>query len=138
MEIHETPQVQVKVISQLSDEVRVAFYKKTYAHLAGAVLLFILIETLFFQIEAVVNLALSMTEGYSWLLMLGGFMLVTNYAERMALKSDSISTHYIGLVLYVIAEAFIFIPLIFIAMMMAEDCSGNDQPKGDKKPDSKT
>ena len=29
--------------------------------------------------------------------------------------------HYAGLVLYVIAEAFIFIPLIFIAMMMAED-----------------
>ena len=31
--------------------------------------------------------------------------------------------HYAGLFLYVIAEAFIFIPLIFIAMMIAEDGS---------------
>lgn len=119
MENHQTPQV--KVVSQLSDQVRVAFYKKTYAHLAGAVLLFILVETLFFQVDVIVNFALSMTGGYSWLLMLGGFMLVTNYAERMALSSDNIGTHYAGLILYVIAEAFIFIPLIFIAIMMAEE-----------------
>ncbi|MRH99280.1 permease [Kriegella sp. EG-1] len=116
MENHQTPQT--GVVSQLSDQVRVAFYKKTYAHLAGSVLLFILVETIFFQIDPIVNFALSMTSGYSWLIMLGGFMLITNYAERLALRSDSVKTHYIGLILYVIAEAFIFIPLIFIAMMM--------------------
>mgnify|MGYP001793268529 FL=1 len=108
------------VISQLDEQTRVAFYKKTYAHLAGAVLLFILIETLFFQIPAIVNLALSLTGGISWLLLLGGFMLVTNYAEKLALKSDNVQTHYAGLVLYVVAEAFIFIPLIFIAIMVAD------------------
>jgi len=99
------------------------FTKKPIRILAGAVLLFILVETLFFHIPAVVNFALSLTDGYSWLCMLGGFMLVTNYAERLALKSKQTSTHYAGLILYVIAEAFIFIPLIFIAMMMAEDGS---------------
>lgn len=109
------------MVSQLTDEARVAFYKKTYAHLAGAVLLFILIETLFFQIDVIVNFALSLTGGVSWLLLLGGFMLVTNYAEKMALSSNNTNMHYAGLILYVIAEAFIFIPLIFIAMMMAED-----------------
>jgi FtsH-binding integral membrane protein len=109
------------VVSQLTDEVRVAFYKKTYAHLAGAVLLFILVETLFFQVDSILNFALSLTDGASWLLMLGGFMLVTNYAEKLALKSDNTNMHYAGLILYVIAEAFIFIPMIFIAMMMAED-----------------
>ena len=97
------------------------FYKKTYTHLAGAVLLFILVETLFFQIDAIVNLALSLTDGMNWLLLLGGFMLVTNYAEKMAIKSDNIKMHYTGLILYVIAEAFIFIPLIFIAMLMTDD-----------------
>ncbi len=117
MENHQNSNIQM--VSQLTDVERVAFYKKTYAHLAGAVLLFILVETLFFQIDAIVELALSLTGGISWLLLLGGFMLVTNYAERMALKSNNTNMHYAGLILYVIAEAFIFIPLIFIAMMMA-------------------
>lgn len=118
MENHQMPNS--PMVSHLTDEARVAFYKKTYAHLAGAVLLFILVETLFFQIDAIVNLALSLTGGVSWLLLLGGFMLVTNYAEKMALSSNNTNMHYAGLVLYVVAEAFIFIPLIFIAMMMAE------------------
>lgn len=109
------------MVSQLHDEARVVFYKKTYAHLAGAVLLFILVETLFFQIDAIVNFALSLTGGFSWLLLLGGFMLVTNYAEKMAMSSTNTNMHYAGLVLYVVAEAFIFIPLIFIAIMVAEE-----------------
>ncbi|GAB5475630.1 MAG: Bax inhibitor-1 family protein [Maribacter sp.] len=109
------------MVSQLHDEARVTFYKKTYAHLAGAVLLFILVETLFFQIDAIVNFALSLTGGFSWLLLLGGFMLVTNYAEKMAIGSNNTNMHYAGLILYVVAEAFIFIPLIFIAIMIAED-----------------
>ncbi|NHF60232.1 permease [Flavobacteriaceae bacterium TP-CH-4] len=117
MENHQTPNV--PMVSELTDEARVTFYKKTYTHLAGAVLLFILVETFFFQIDAVVNFALSLTGGYSWLLLLGGFMFVTNYAERLALGSTNTHLHYAGLVLYVIAEAFIFIPLIFIAMYMA-------------------
>lgn len=118
MENHQTPSA--LMVSQLTDQARVAFYKKTYAHLAGAVLLFILIETLFFQIDAIVDFALSLTGGFSWLLLLGAFMLVTNYAEKMALRSDNTNMHYAGLILYVVAEAFIFIPLIFIAMMMAD------------------
>ena len=118
MENQQVPNIEV--VSQLSEQSRVAFYKKTYSHLAGAVLLFILVETLFFQIPAIVNFALSLTGGISWLLLLGGFMLVTNYAERLAIKSDDKQMHYAGLVLYVVAEAFIFIPLIFIAMVVAE------------------
>lgn len=46
-------------------------------------------------------------------------MLVTNYAEKMALNSHDKNQQYIALLLYVIAEAFIFIPLIFIAMVTA-------------------
>ena len=118
MENHELQQP--PVISQLDDQARVAFYKRTYTHLAGAVLLFVLIETLFFQIPAIVDLAISLTGGISWLLLLGGFMLVTSYAEKLALSSDNIQMHYVGLIIYVIAEAFIFIPLIFIAVMVAD------------------
>ncbi len=119
MENQETPNLQM--VNDLTSEERVAFYKRTYAHLAGAVLLFILVETLFFQIEPLVLFALSLTQGIKWLLLLGGFMLVTNYAERLSVKNHDSKTQYLALILYVIAEAFIFIPLIFIAMAIAED-----------------
>ncbi len=119
MENHQMPTT--ARVSQLTEEARATFYKKTYTHLAGAVLLFVLVETLFFQIEPLVNFALSLTQGYLWLVMLGGFMLVTNYAEKLASNSTNTQMHYVGLVLYVVAEAFIFIPLIFIAMQMAGD-----------------
>lgn len=108
-------------VSLLTDEKRVAFYRKTYTHLALAVLLFILVETMFFQIPWVLEFALSLTDGWLWLLMLGGFMLITNYAEKMALQSHDTNKQYLALLLYVVAEAFIFIPLIFMAMIMAED-----------------
>lgn len=111
---------QILPVSSLTDEKRVAFYKKTYTHLAMAVLLFVIVEWVFFQIEPLVNFAFSMTQGWRWLLMLGGFMLATNYAEKMAFKNHNINQQYLGLLIYVIAEAFIFIPLIGMAMMIAE------------------
>ncbi len=57
--------------------------------------------------------------------MLGGFMLATNYAEKMAFKNHNINQQYLGLLLFVVAEAFIFIPLIGIAMMIAESGGAN-------------
>lgn len=111
------------LIADLAADKKVAFYKKTYTHLAWAVLLFVLVETLFFQIPMVLEFALSLTEGWLWLVMLGGFMLVTSYAEKMALKSHDRNKQYLALLIYVVAEAFIFIPLIFMAIMIAEDGS---------------
>jgi FtsH-binding integral membrane protein len=69
----------------------------------------------------ITNFALSLTQGRMWFLMLGGFMLVTYQAEKMAINSHERSKQYLGFGLYIIAEAFIFIPLIFIAMSIAED-----------------
>ena len=111
---------QVVPVSILTDDRRVAFYRKTYTHLAMAVLLFIIVEWAFFQVDVIVEFAFSMTQGWRWLLMLGGFMLVTNYAEKMAHTNHNINQQYLGLLLFVIAEAFIFIPLIGIAMMISE------------------
>lgn len=107
-------------VSAVSDIERVAFYKKTYAHVAGGVLAFILVEYLFLQSEVVVNFALSLTEGYKWLLMLGGFMFITNYSERMMLKTPDRNTQYLAYGIYIIAEAFIFLPLIYIAIYYTE------------------
>ncbi|MBR9847546.1 MAG: permease [Algicola sp.] len=114
-------QIQERVLlNELSDVDRVAFYKKTYGHVAGGVLLFIVFEYLLLQSETIVDFALSMTEGYRWLIMLGGFMLATNYAERMAMKSPNKQTQYLAYGLYILAEAFIFVPLIYIAAFYME------------------
>ncbi|WP_010178524.1 Bax inhibitor-1/YccA family protein [Aquimarina agarilytica] len=112
-------------VSSLTEDRKVAFYKKTYTHLALAVLLFVIVEWVFFQSEAIVNLAFSLTQGWKWLLMLGGFMLATNYAEKVVHTNHNINQQYAGLLLYVIAEAFIFIPLIGMATMIAAEGGEN-------------
>ncbi|AXT60893.1 permease [Aquimarina sp. AD10] len=116
---------QIVSVSSLTDEKRVAFYKKTYTHLAMAVLLFVIVEWVFFQIEPLVDFAFSMAQGWRWLVMLGGFMLATSYAEKMAFKNHNLNQQYLGLLIYVIAQAFIFIPLIGIAMLIAESGGTN-------------
>ncbi|NND62836.1 MAG: permease [Flavobacteriaceae bacterium] len=117
----EIQQPQYASIGSLTTEARAAFYRKTYTHVALAVLLFILVEIIFFQIPVVLEFALSLTQGWTWLMLLGAFMLVTNYAEKMALSSHDRNKQYIALLIYVIAEAFIFIPLIYIGMVYAGD-----------------
>lgn len=102
------------LIAQSTDAERVEFYKKTYAHVAGGVLLFIVFEFLLQQSDALVNFMFSMTQGWKWLLLLGGFMLITNYAESTALRTTDKNLQYMAYAGYVFAEAFIFVPLIAI------------------------
>ncbi|MEZ4884163.1 MAG: Bax inhibitor-1 family protein [Chitinophagales bacterium] len=95
---------------------RAEFIKKTYLHLALAILGFIGVEALFLNTPMIVNAAMWFVGGFQWLLLLGGFMFVTNMAENWARTSTDRSKQYRALALYVIAEAFIFVPLIYIAM----------------------
>ena len=107
-------------VAESTNEEKLTFYKKTYTHVAYGVLLFILIEYLFLNTPVIVNLALSLTGGKMWLLMLGGFMLVTTVAEKMAIKSQDRNKQYLGYFLYIIAQAFIFIPLLYVAISMTD------------------
>ena len=111
------------LLNSATDVERVAFYKKTYAHVAVGVLVFIVFEYLLLQSETIVTFALSMTQGMKWLLMLGGFMFITTYAERMALKTQDKNKQYLAFALYILAEAFIFVPLIFIAAFYTDSGS---------------
>lgn len=99
-----------------TNEARVEFYKKTYAHIAGGVFLFIVFEYLLLQSDTIVEFMLSMTEGYKWLIMLGGFMLITNYAESTALKTTDKNVQYMAYAGYVFMQAVIFVPLLYIAI----------------------
>ena len=59
---------------------------------------------------------LLMTEGWRWLIMLGGFMFMTNYAESSAMKTKDKNKQYIAYGIFILAEAIIFIPIIYIVM----------------------
>lgn len=103
------------LLNDLTDADRVAFYKKTYSHVAGGVLLFIMFEYLLLQSDTIVDFMLSMTDGYKWLIMLGGFMLVTNYAESTTMRTSDKNKQYLAYLVYILAQALIFVPLIYIA-----------------------
>ncbi|AXO80488.1 permease [Olleya aquimaris] len=102
-------------LTMASDADRTAFYKKTYGHVAGGVLAFVLFEYLLLQSDALVEFMLSMTQGYKWLLLLGGFMLITTYAESTAMKTADKNKQYLAYGIYILAQAVIFVPMICIA-----------------------
>jgi FtsH-binding integral membrane protein len=108
-------------LQQATSEERALFYKKTYTHLALAFLVFIGVEMLFLSSPTIINIGLSMTQGYTWLIVLGGFMFITTYAEKLAAGTENVKLQYAGFLLYIVAEAFIFVPLLYMAIYVAED-----------------
>jgi FtsH-binding integral membrane protein len=60
-------------------------------------------------------MARAMTSGFSWLIVLAAFMGVSWLAERWANSETSTQTQYLGLGIFVVAEAVIFLPLLYIA-----------------------
>lgn len=96
---------------------RAAFIRRTYTHVALAVAAFALTETFFF-VSGVADVFIG-TLRYggrlSWLVVLGAFMGISWIADRWARSDVSVATQYLGLAVYVVAEAFIFIPMIAIA-----------------------
>ncbi len=114
-----------EALSMVTDDVRASFYKKTYAHVAIAVLLFVVVEGLLLQIEPLVNFMFSLTQGWTWLIVLGIFMWATSYAEKMAHKTHDRNKQYLGLFLCVVAYAIIFIPLISIALQYQQIIGGS-------------
>lgn len=108
------------VVAQEQPQARAEFIRKTYAHLAGAVAVFIAIETYLIQSGIAEQLARLMTSGFTWLAVLGGFSLLGWFSRGLAARADSVSLQYGGLTIYVVAEALLFAPLIYIASMMSD------------------
>ncbi len=94
---------------------RAAFIRRTYAHLAVAVLAFIAVEWMLLQSPLAEAMTSWMTGGYSWLIVLAAFMGVSWLAERWANSETSPQMQYLGLGVFVVAEAILFLPLLYIA-----------------------
>lgn len=102
---------------------RVSFIRQTYAHLLGAIaafagLLYLLMtnETLIRKVSApFVTFALGAR--WHWGIVLLAFVGVSWIADVWARSASSRAMQYIGLAVYVVAEALIFVPLLAIVAM---------------------
>ncbi len=99
---------------------RALFIQRTYTHLAAAVGAFTAIEVLLFMsgiAEAIAQFF--MGSRFVWLGVLAGFALLGWLARTMAAQ-ESIQNQYIGLGIYVVVEAIIFTPMIYMAMLASD------------------
>ena len=102
--------------AEAAPQERARFIRKTYLHLAGAILAFVGLEYFLFSSGAAETIASTMLGGrFSWFIVLALFMGVSFLANWWANSSTSKATQYLGLALYIVAEAVIFVPLLFIA-----------------------
>ena len=100
---------------------RAAFIRQTYLHLAFAILAFIGVEWFLLQQSWAPVLIQKMTGGMGWLLVLGAFMGVSFIAQKLAASDASRGAQYAGLGIFVVAEAIIFMPLLYMATLYAQD-----------------
>ncbi len=95
---------------------RSLFIRRTYTHVAGAIAAFIALEGILLSSPGVGRMVQAMIGGkYSWLIVIAAFMGVSWIADKWARSEASQSTQYMGLGLYVVAQAIIFVPLLYIA-----------------------
>lgn len=102
------------LVAHSSEVEKANFYKKTYLHVALSILTFIGVETILLKIVPAELIAMMFAKRYIWLLIIGVFWLASVLASKWSL-SQSKSTQYLGLGFYILLEAIIFMPLLFIA-----------------------
>jgi uncharacterized protein len=101
-------------------QARAAFIRRTYLHLAGAILAFAGLEYVLFtqvdqsDLEAVMSRLFA--SPFSQLLVLGAFIGVGYLARMWAHASTSRPVQYLGLATYVVLQAAIFVPLLWMAV----------------------
>lgn len=104
--------------AQAVESERAAFIRRTYTHLAGAIGLFIALEAALFTVvpdATLQRIVGTMLNGWNFLFVLVAFMAVGWVAQNWASSATSLGMQYLGLGLYVVAEAVIFLPILYIA-----------------------
>jgi FtsH-binding integral membrane protein len=106
---------------------RALFIRRTYGHLAGAILAFIGLEAALLQVvtpQDIMNV-LGRSQ-WSWLFVLLAFMAAGWVAQMWAQSQTSRAMQYLGLSLYVVVEALVILPLLCIVWYL--DKSGTVIP----------
>lgn len=102
------------VVADAQPSDRARFIRRTYLHLAGAILAFAVLETVLLNTPGIEKLVGAMLGG-GWIVTLLAFMGVSWLADKLARSDAAPAMQYAGLGLFVVAEAVIFLPLMFIA-----------------------
>ena len=105
-------------VASLDVSARAVFIMRTYLHLLGAILGFVAIEMYLFESGLAARIAEAILS-VSWLVVLVGFMIVGWFASKVAFRARSMPAQYAALGAFVLAEAIIFVPLLYIAQMVA-------------------
>ncbi len=100
-------------VATASVEARSQFIWKCYAHVVGAILAFAAIEAYLIQSGIAERIAQPMMQ--NWLLVLGAFMLASWGASHVAHRIESKQLQYAAFGFFVVVEALIFAPLLYIA-----------------------
>jgi FtsH-binding integral membrane protein len=101
-----------------TESARAAFMRRTYLHLFGAILAFIGLEVVFFQVLPVEQIIGAMFGGrgaIGIIVLMVAFMAAGWIAQMWAHNSSSRTMQYAGLALYTVTEAVIFLPILYIA-----------------------
>jgi len=104
------------VVSELPGELKAAFIRRTYGHLAGAIAAFAVLEAMLISMGfGEQAMALLATSKWSWLVVLAAYLGVSWLADSWARNGASRELQYAGLGLYIVVKAVIFLPLIYMA-----------------------
>ena len=101
---------------------RMAFIRRTYLHLFGSILLFVLIEAALFVSGLAAPVA--MTLANSWIIVFSAFVGVSFLANWWAMRDTSPALQYAGLGLFIVMEAIIFLPLLYLAIAQGGGIDG--------------
>lgn len=106
-------------VATLDDTARGAFIVKVYQHLLAAVGIFVAFEALLINLGAAEAL-FNFFSGGRWLLIMGGFMIVSWLATNAAHDILNPSRQYLGLFLMAGAYAVIFAPFLHLVFNHVE------------------
>lgn len=107
----------ILTVAQVQPDERAIFIRRTYAHLAGAIAAFVGLEVVLLKSALpTIMMKFIMANRYGWLMILGAFILAGWLARSLASNVRSVTAQYAGLAGYVVAEAFIFVPIIYLAV----------------------
>jgi|LakMenEpi03Aug12_release.lakeMendotaPanAssembly.Ray.scaffolds.fasta_scaffold276581_2 FtsH-binding integral membrane protein len=106
-------------VAEADAPTRRQFIRKTYLHLVAAVAGFALISWLFL-ISGVSTIFTKLMFATSWgsFVVILAFIGVSYMANSWARNSQSLVGQYLGLAVYVVLEAFIFMPLLLLAQIL--------------------
>jgi FtsH-binding integral membrane protein len=118
-------EMDMPLAAQAERSERAAFIRRTYAHLAGAVLAFLAIEAAIFSmfpLDSIHNAIGTLFQSPVTILLVFAAFIGSGFVARWwAHGSTSPAIQYAGLALYVAVQALFFVPLLYVAYRYTGD-----------------